>query len=76
MCDPLIYTMDHPIIIVSNEGFISIRKRLNDFKGEHAVKVRTMPAQPHSLKPKIIWKNESFRNRENLQYKKTADSVY
>ena len=23
----------------------------------------------------IIWKNGSFRNRENLQYKKTADSV-
>ena len=24
---------------------------------------------------KIIWKNGSFRNRENLHYKKTADSV-
>ena len=24
---------------------------------------------------KIIWKNGSFRNRENLQLKKTADSV-
>ena len=24
---------------------------------------------------KIIWKNGSFRNRENLQYKKTAYSV-
>ena len=23
----------------------------------------------------IIWKNASFRNRENLQYKKTSDSV-
>ena len=23
----------------------------------------------------IIWKNESLRNRENLQYKKSADSV-
>ena len=23
----------------------------------------------------IIWKNGSFQNRENIQYKKTADSV-
>ena len=23
----------------------------------------------------IIWKNGSFRNRDNLQYKKTADSL-
>ena len=36
---------------------------------------QTIMLEKTARKTEVIWKNGSFRNRENLKYKKTADSV-
>ena len=41
----------------------------------YAEYLQIMIIDENCFKHKIIWKNGSFGNRENLQYKKTADSV-
>ena len=59
---------------IFERNIAAILKKLS-MGGPHLNMFMIASGASESVSLKIIWKNGSFRNRENLQYYKTADSV-